>query len=109
MAAGISRAMLVAGLLAVLLSTWLSVPLGVRQTPHAWAMAAEHVHQCACVGNTGDQTLVFLTAGLRHPAVQPFGARLLCTLPQFQKDHANKMLWGTYRPGLYLGECGLRQ
>ena len=50
--------------------------------------------------------LFHLTAGLRHPAVQPFGTGLLCALPQFQGDHANTMLWGTYRPGLYLGECG---
>ena len=43
----------------------------------------------------------FAAAG--HPAVRPFRGGLLCKLSQFQGKHTDKMLWGTYRPGLYLG------
>ena len=41
--------------------------------------------------------------GALHPALKPFQGPLLCSLPQFQGRHASTMLWGTYRPGLYLG------
>ncbi|CAL8462054.1 g1585 [Coccomyxa elongata] len=42
-------------------------------------------------------------SGPNHLAVRPFKADLLCRLSQFQGEHAGRMLWGTYRPGLYLG------
>ena len=41
--------------------------------------------------------------GALHPALKPFQGPLLCSLPQFEGEHATTMLWGTYRPGLYLG------
>lgn len=45
-----------------------------------------------------------IIAGGSHPATTPFKGPLLCSLPQFGGEHAEKLLWGTYRPGLYLGE-----
>lgn len=103
--------MMATAMLAVLFSIWLRGPMGVRRTSaethtHALGMAAVHTHLLHTWGTHGCRN-VFLTAGLQHPAVQPFGASLLCALPQFQGEYANRMLWGTYRPGLYLGECGV--
>ncbi|EFN57426.1 hypothetical protein CHLNCDRAFT_20925, partial [Chlorella variabilis] len=38
------------------------------------------------------------------PAVlQPFPSRQLKQLPQFEGQHAEQLLWGTYRPGYYFG------
>ena len=36
-------------------------------------------------------------------SVVPLNALRLSTLPQFQGNYSNNMLWGTYRPGLYFG------
>ena len=36
-------------------------------------------------------------------AVRPFKGVLLCGLSQFTGEHTERHLWGTYRPGLYLG------
>lgn len=33
----------------------------------------------------------------------PLRAPRLSALPQFQGEHRERTLWGTYRPGLYLG------
>ncbi|GAB4823973.1 hypothetical protein N2152v2_011019 [Parachlorella kessleri] len=39
-----------------------------------------------------------------EPSVlDPFPAKTLVSLPQFQGGHAERLLWGTYRPGLYFG------
>ncbi len=47
-------------------------------------------------------------AGNQVPETTPLKAALLQTLPQFQGDHAEELLWGSYRSGLYLGaELGL--
>lgn len=37
------------------------------------------------------------------PEVTPLRAPRLSALPQFQGEHRERTLWGTYRPGLYLG------
>lgn len=39
-----------------------------------------------------------------HPAVTPFGAPKVTELAQLGGDHAQRMLWGTYRPGYYFGK-----
>ena len=36
--------------------------------------------------------------------ITPLDAPLLQTLPQFQGQHVEDLLWGSYRSGLYLGE-----
>ena len=38
--------------------------------------------------------------------LDPFPAKRLVGLPQFQGPHAARLLWGTYRPGLYFGAWG---
>ncbi len=48
-------------------------------------------------------------AGFERFAVRPFKGPLLCSLPQFSGKHAERQLWGTYRPGLYLGRLLLRK
>ena len=35
--------------------------------------------------------------------LRPFPAPRLTQLAQFQGDYADRMLWGTYRPGFYFG------
>ena len=37
------------------------------------------------------------------PEVAPLRAPRLSFLPQFQGEHRERTLWGTYRPGLYFG------
>ena len=37
------------------------------------------------------------------PEVAPLRAPRLSLLPQFQGEHRERTLWGTYRPGLYFG------
>lgn len=36
--------------------------------------------------------------------LRPFPSAPLKQLPQFGGDHAEALLWGTYRPGYYFGE-----
>ena len=38
-----------------------------------------------------------------HPAVASIALPRVTALPQFGGDYRRRMLWGTYRPGLYLG------
>lgn len=40
------------------------------------------------------------------PNLVPFPSPKLLDLRQFKGSHAEKYLWGTYRPGYYLGEDG---
>ncbi|KAK9809318.1 hypothetical protein WJX73_004307 [Symbiochloris irregularis] len=47
--------------------------------------------------------LHFMTPGALPPAVQLLKASRLAELAQFQGEHQDRMLWGTYRPGLYFG------
>mmetsp|Transcript_26681 Transcript_26681/g.74931 ORF Transcript_26681/g.74931 Transcript_26681/m.74931 type:complete len:220 (-) Transcript_26681:1839-2498(-) len=39
----------------------------------------------------------------RHPAVEPFKAASVKELPWLKGEYENRMLWGSYRPGLYFG------
>ena len=53
-------------------------------------------------------TEIMCAAGFERLVVRPFKGSLLCSLPQFSGEHAERQLWGTYRPGLYLGRLPLR-
>lgn len=44
-------------------------------------------------------------AGASDPAVTPIDLPRVTSLPQFAGGYARQMLWGSYRPGLYLGAC----
>lgn len=49
--------------------------------------------------------VVHLVSSPGQPAVlRPFPEPQLKQLPQFGGQHADRLLWGTYRPGYYFGE-----
>ena len=40
----------------------------------------------------------------RAPEIAPFSASKLAKLDQFSGQHAQDLLWSTYRPGQYFGK-----
>jgi len=50
------------------------------------------IHDAACTGSKGP------------PEITPFSKSKLADLPQFGGQHAEDLLWSTFRPGQYFGE-----
>ena len=51
-----------------------------------------------------DKTVSTDTGPRAPPELTPFSESKLADLPQFQGQHAEDLLWSTYRPGQYFGE-----
>lgn len=85
----------------------LKIPLNGFPDPHAPCFTAGRLVQlgaaCAAVA-LALAVAAWLRSSPLPPHLRPFPGPKLAALPQFQGDHAQRMLWGTYRPGLYFGE-----
>ena len=77
---------------------------GVQADHNSFHLLCPHAAAGAAVALLAVLGAVRLASGPRQPAVlRPFPGPQLKQLRQFGGQHADRLLWGTYRPGYYFG------